>query len=136
MNRTILADEAAVYVATAADDGFMDTVIDKCSPDSDTCRSYCAVALGLGMISGCRRVVGERIGKGHLTYMQGASVELVAAITISAADRFGLWVSTTPYAFRQRRLGDDEWFRRVMEHRAPPPAGRDADLTGIHCARH
>jgi PiT family inorganic phosphate transporter len=47
---------------------------------------------------GWRRIVvtvGERIGKSHLTYAQGASAEVVAAATISAADMFGLPVSTT-----------------------------------------
>lgn len=39
--------------------------------------------------------VGEKIGKEHLSYGQGASAELVAMATISAADRFGLPVSTT-----------------------------------------
>jgi PiT family inorganic phosphate transporter len=39
--------------------------------------------------------VGEKIGKSHLTYAQGASAELVAAATIGAADVFGLPVSTT-----------------------------------------
>ena len=39
--------------------------------------------------------VGEKIGKQHLTYAQGASAELVAMCTILAADRFGLPVSTT-----------------------------------------
>jgi PiT family inorganic phosphate transporter len=39
--------------------------------------------------------VGEKIGKAHLTYAQGASAELVAAATIGAADMFGLPVSTT-----------------------------------------
>jgi PiT family inorganic phosphate transporter len=39
--------------------------------------------------------VGEKIGKSHLTYGQGASAEMVAAITILAADSFGLPVSTT-----------------------------------------
>jgi PiT family inorganic phosphate transporter len=43
-----------------------------------------------------RRVtVGEKIGKSHLTYAQGASAELVAATTIAAADLFGMPVSTT-----------------------------------------
>jgi len=41
------------------------------------------------------RTVGERIGKQHLTYAQGASAELVAMATIGAADAFGLPVSTT-----------------------------------------
>ena len=39
--------------------------------------------------------VGEKIGKTHLTYAQGASAELVAMATIGAADMFGLPVSTT-----------------------------------------
>ena len=39
--------------------------------------------------------VGERIGKQHLTYAQGASAEVVAMATIGAADSYGLPVSTT-----------------------------------------
>jgi inorganic phosphate transporter, PiT family len=57
-----------------------------------------ALALGLGTMVGWKRIVvtvGERIGKQHLTYAQGASAELVAMCTILAADRFGLPVSTT-----------------------------------------
>lgn len=57
-----------------------------------------ALALGLGTMVGWKRIVvtvGERIGKQHLTYAQGASAELVAMTTILAADRFGLPVSTT-----------------------------------------
>lgn len=57
-----------------------------------------AIALGLGTMVGWRRIVvtvGERIGKTHLTYAQGASAELVAMVTIGAADAFGLPVSTT-----------------------------------------
>jgi PiT family inorganic phosphate transporter len=37
--------------------------------------------------------VGEKIGKTHLSYAQGASAELVAMTTITAADIFGLPVS-------------------------------------------
>lgn len=57
-----------------------------------------AVALGLGTMVGWKRIVvtvGERIGKTHLTYGQGASAELVAMLTIGAADAYGLPVSTT-----------------------------------------
>ncbi len=57
-----------------------------------------AVALGLGTMVGWKRIVvtvGEKIGKEHLTYGQGASAELVAMSTIAAADVFGLPVSTT-----------------------------------------
>jgi PiT family inorganic phosphate transporter len=39
--------------------------------------------------------VGEKIGKTHLTYAQGASAEIVAAVTIIAADQFHMPVSTT-----------------------------------------
>jgi PiT family inorganic phosphate transporter len=57
-----------------------------------------AIALGLGTMIGWKRIVvtvGEKIGKTHLTYGQGAAAELVAAATIFAADNFGLPVSTT-----------------------------------------
>ena len=39
--------------------------------------------------------VGEKIGKTHMNYAQGASAELVAMLTIGAADAYGLPVSTT-----------------------------------------
>ncbi len=57
-----------------------------------------AIALGLGTMVGWKRIVvtvGEKIGKSHLTYAQGASAELVAMVTIGAADIYGLPVSTT-----------------------------------------
>ncbi len=57
-----------------------------------------AIALGLGTMVGWKRIVvtvGEKIGKTHLTYGQGASAELVAMMTIGAADAYGLPVSTT-----------------------------------------
>ncbi len=57
-----------------------------------------ALALGLGTMIGWKRIVvtvGEKIGKEHLTYAQGASAELVAMLTIGAADQLGLPVSTT-----------------------------------------
>ncbi len=57
-----------------------------------------ALALGMGTMVGWKRIVvtvGEKIGKEHLTYAQGACAELVAMATISAADNFGLPVSTT-----------------------------------------
>ncbi len=57
-----------------------------------------ALALGLGTMVGWKRIVvtvGEKIGKEHLTYAQGACAELVAMCTIFAADNFGLPVSTT-----------------------------------------
>ncbi len=57
-----------------------------------------AIALGLGTVVGWKRIVktvGEKIGKTHLTYGQGAAAESVAAITIGVADLLGLPVSTT-----------------------------------------
>ena len=57
-----------------------------------------ALFLGFGTMIGWKRIVvtiGERIGKTHMTYAQGASAEIVAYATIQAADRLGLPVSTT-----------------------------------------
>jgi PiT family inorganic phosphate transporter len=57
-----------------------------------------AMALGLGTMVGWKRIVvtvGEKIGKEHLTYAQGAVAEITAMATIGAADGFGLPVSTT-----------------------------------------
>jgi PiT family inorganic phosphate transporter len=57
-----------------------------------------SLALGLGTMIGWKRIVvtvGEKIGKAHLTYAQGAAAELVAFGTIEAADLLGLPVSTT-----------------------------------------
>ena len=57
-----------------------------------------ALALGLGTMVGWKRIVvtvGEKIGKEHLTYAQGASAEMIAAVTIGAAELYGLPVSTT-----------------------------------------
>ena len=57
-----------------------------------------ALALGLGTMIGWKRIVvtvGEKIGKTHLTYAQGASAELITMATILGADRIGVPVSTT-----------------------------------------
>jgi inorganic phosphate transporter, PiT family len=57
-----------------------------------------ALALGLGTMVGWKRIVvtvGEKIGKEHLTYAQGAAAGLVAMGTIFGATAFGLPVSTT-----------------------------------------
>jgi PiT family inorganic phosphate transporter len=61
-------------------------------------KAMVALALGLGTMVGWRRIVvtvGEKIGKQHLTYAQGASAELTAMATIFAADTYKLPVSTT-----------------------------------------
>ena len=57
-----------------------------------------ALALGLGTMVGWKRIVvtvGEKIGKDHLAYGQGAAAEITAMATIGGADYFGLPVSTT-----------------------------------------
>ncbi|MGC4022276.1 MAG: inorganic phosphate transporter [Cyclobacteriaceae bacterium] len=57
-----------------------------------------SLSLGLGTMIGWKRIVktvGEKIGKEHLTYAQGASAELVASMTIGLSSRFGWPVSTT-----------------------------------------
>lgn len=57
-----------------------------------------ALSLGIGTTIGWKRIVvtvGEKIGKTHLTYAQGASAELVAMTTIGMADILGMPVSTT-----------------------------------------
>jgi PiT family inorganic phosphate transporter len=57
-----------------------------------------ALSLGLGTTIGWKRIVetvGEKIGKTHLSYAQGASAEIVAMGTIALADFGGLPVSTT-----------------------------------------
>ncbi|HKZ39253.1 MAG TPA: inorganic phosphate transporter [Chryseolinea sp.] len=57
-----------------------------------------SLSLGLGTMIGWKRIVktiGEKIGKEHLTYAQGASAEIVAASTIGLSSYYGLPVSTT-----------------------------------------
>lgn len=57
-----------------------------------------ALSLGLGTMIGWERIVvtiGEKIGKSHMTYAQGASAELVATVAIGMADFLHLPVSTT-----------------------------------------
>ena len=57
-----------------------------------------SLCLGAGTMVGWKRIVvtiGEKIGKSHLTYAQGASAELCAAATIGVSSAFGLPVSTT-----------------------------------------
>lgn len=57
-----------------------------------------SVALGVGTMIGWKRIVvtiGEKIGKRHMTYAEGATAELIAATTIGLSSQFGLPVSTT-----------------------------------------
>src|SRR5260370_38846196 len=57
-----------------------------------------SISLGLCTMIGWKRIVktvGEKIGKEHLTYAQGASAEMVASITIGLSTSYGWPVSTT-----------------------------------------
>jgi PiT family inorganic phosphate transporter len=57
-----------------------------------------SICLGLGTMVGWKRIVktvGEKIGKQHMSYAQGASAEIVASIGIGLASWRGLPVSTT-----------------------------------------
>ncbi len=57
-----------------------------------------SVSLGLGTMIGWKRIVktiGEKIGKQHMSYAQGASAELVASMGIGVATAYGVPVSTT-----------------------------------------
>jgi inorganic phosphate transporter, PiT family len=57
-----------------------------------------SIALGLGTMIGWKRIVvtiGEKIGKRHMTYAEGATAEIIAAITIGLSSYYGLPVSTT-----------------------------------------
>lgn len=57
-----------------------------------------SISLGIGTMIGWKRIVltiGEKIGKEHLNYAQGATAEITAAATIGLSTGFGLPVSTT-----------------------------------------
>ncbi len=82
------------------------TILDAYKKETDAATKFIplwvkvavAIALGLGTMVGWKRIVvtvGEKIGKDHLTYAQGAAAEISAMITIGAADVMGLPVSTT-----------------------------------------
>lgn len=57
-----------------------------------------SISLGIGTMVGWKRIVvtiGEKIGKRHMTFAEGATAELVASSTIGLASGLGLPVSTT-----------------------------------------
>ena len=57
-----------------------------------------SISLGLGTMIGWKRIVvtiGEKIGKRHMTFAEGATAEIIAASTIALSTQFGLPVSTT-----------------------------------------
>src|SRR5277367_3649078 len=92
-----------------------------------------AIALGLGTMVGWKRIVvtvGEKIGKTHLTYGQGAAAELVAAGTIFAADHYGFCVDHPRALVRRRRHHGSERFRPADVDAAQHRARLGAHLTG------
>ncbi|HXZ07207.1 MAG TPA: anion permease, partial [Paraburkholderia sp.] len=108
-NNMYVASEAILLMGKAKQPAFSPDdlkVIDNFRTQTDRATKFIptwvkvavAIALGLGTMVGWKRIVvtvGEKIGKQHLTYGQGASAELVAMATIGAADVWGLPVSTT-----------------------------------------
>ena len=62
------------------------------------CVLLVSLSLGLGTMIGWKRIVvtiGEKIGKRHMTYAEGATAEIIASTTIGLASGLGLPVSTT-----------------------------------------
>src|SRR5258707_1266461 len=84
-----------------AEDGIRDigvTGVQTCALPISWVKVAVAIALGMGTMIGWKRIVvtvGEKIGKTHLTYGQGAAAEIIAMATIGAADQWGWPVSTT-----------------------------------------
>ena len=95
-----------------------------------------AMALGLGTMIGWKRIVvtvGEKIGKDHLTYGQGASAEITAMATIGMADYFGLPVSTTHVlssGIAGTMAANQNW--AAMGYGAQSCIGVGADASGRH----
>jgi PiT family inorganic phosphate transporter len=91
--------EAELSKAEAATLGKYKKALDDSTQFIPTWVKICiAIALGLGTMVGWKRIVvtvGEKIGKSHMTYAQGAAAEITAMGTIGLADGFGLPVSTT-----------------------------------------
>lgn len=97
-----LMDKAKVPAFSARDRAILDNYKHQIDHSTKYIPTWVKVAvslaLGLGTMVGWKRIVvtvGEKIGKQHLTYGQGAAAEIVAMATIGAADAYGLPVSTT-----------------------------------------
>jgi PiT family inorganic phosphate transporter len=98
--KAVLADKGVTLLAGDRD------VLSKASKDLNATTDYAPVwliliiscSLGVGTMIGWKRIVltiGEKIGKEHLNYAQGATAEITAAATIGLSTGFGLPVSTT-----------------------------------------
>ena len=96
--RLIKAKKLPPQLDAATADGYQKTLKSVTNFIPTWVKVAVALALGFGTMIGWKRIVvtvGEKIGKAHLTYAQGASAEIVAFGTIQGADLLGLPVSTT-----------------------------------------
>jgi len=90
------------FAITAKDSGILKSEIKSAKKLVEYAPSWVilmiSISLGLGTMVGWKRIVktvGEKIGKQHMSYAQGASAEVVASIGIGMASAYGLPVSTT-----------------------------------------
>ena len=95
-----------------------------------------AIALGLGTMIGWKRIVvtvGEKIGKSHLTYAQGARAELMAAATIGNGRFHGLAREHDPRALLgDRRQHGGQQIGPAEGHADQHPDGLGAHAAGLH----
>ncbi|HEY4335685.1 MAG TPA: inorganic phosphate transporter [Puia sp.] len=98
--KAVMADPTVTI--PASDRSNLSTVPGALTKTTDYAPIWCiamiSLSLGIGTMIGWKRIVltiGEKIGKEHLNYAQGASAELIAASTIGLSTWFGLPVSTT-----------------------------------------
>ncbi|NVN95492.1 MAG: inorganic phosphate transporter [Bacteroidetes bacterium] len=105
----LIAKKADAFIAINKDKGFDKERVKTIKSDIKSMKEYTeyspwwvilmiSLSLGLGTMVGWKRIVvtiGEKIGKSHLTYAQGATAEIIAASTIGASTWLGLPVSTT-----------------------------------------
>ena len=92
-----------------------------------------ALALGLGTMVGWKRIVvtvGEKIGKTHLTYAQGASAEIVAMATIGLADVWAAGVHDPRAVERCRRDDGGQRVGPAMGHGQEHGDGLGVDAAG------
>ncbi|TAE95942.1 MAG: anion permease [Cytophagales bacterium] len=97
-----IADEDMLKAANNNPTATLKASIDELSPYTDYAPVQISIlvslCLGIGTMIGYKRIVvtiGEKIGKSHMSYAQGASAELIASSTILMASQLGLPVSTT-----------------------------------------
>ena len=105
----LIAKKTDDFVSKNKDKGFDKEKVKTIKSDIKSMKEYTeyspwwvilmiSISLGLGTMVGWKRIVvtiGEKIGKSHLTYAQGATAEIIAASTIGASTWLGLPVSTT-----------------------------------------